>query len=119
MELGCVTRSSRDTVVVRVTGELDIATEAQFRDCLQTAVDSGARRVVVDLDGVAFMDSSALGVLVLVFKTLRADDRVLCLAAPRGPVRGVLAATSVDRVIGVYDSVVAAENGDAAPSAVA
>ena len=46
--------------VVRVSGEIDVATAPKLRDSL-AGVDGD---VVVDLSGVTFMDSTALGALV-------------------------------------------------------
>lgn len=63
----------------------------------------------MDLAGVEFMDSSALGALVVMFKAIRASGGRLCLAGLQPPVRAVLKVTSVDQVIDVYDSVRAAE----------
>jgi anti-sigma B factor antagonist len=56
------------------------------------------------------MDSSALGTLVVVFKTVRDGGGRLCLAAVQAPVRSILAVTSVDRVIDTYDTVQIAED---------
>ncbi|MGC4806829.1 STAS domain-containing protein [Micromonospora sp. DT233] len=102
-------RPGRGCTVLEVHGELDMATSPQLRKGLQRLVDAGDRQVVVDLAGVGFMDSSGLGVLVAMFKALRAADGRLCLAAVQPSVRSVLAVTSVDRAITVYDDVPAAE----------
>jgi anti-sigma B factor antagonist len=114
VDLSLSTRAGRDCAVVEVGGELDMATAPRLADCLQRVLDTGARLVIVDLGAVGFMDSSALGMLVSMFKQLRDDGGRLCLADARGPVRAVLALTSVDRVIDVHDSVAAAEAAGAA-----
>jgi len=103
------TRSGQGCTVVEVRGDLDMATSPRLRAGLQPLVDAGAGQVVVDLAGVAFMDSSALGALAVTFKALRAGGGRLCLAGPQEPVRGLLRVTSVDQVIDVYDTVAAAE----------
>jgi anti-sigma B factor antagonist len=108
MELS--SRPGRDCTVVEARGVLDMTTEPQLREMLQQVIDAGARRVVVDLAEVRLMDSTALGTLVLMFKALRDDAGSLCVAAPRPLVRTVLAVTSVDRAITVYDTVQAAED---------
>lgn len=94
--------------VLEVRGELDLATSPQLHEALRRLVDIGDRQVVVDLAGVGFMDSSGLGALVVAFRALRDTGGRLVLAAVRPPVRNVLAVTSVDRAIQVYDSVPAA-----------
>ncbi|MFI6128178.1 STAS domain-containing protein [Micromonospora sp. NPDC051141] len=104
-------RPGQGCTVVEVRGELDLATSPQLHEALQRLVDTGDRQVVVDLAGVGFMDSSGLGALVVVFRALRETGGRLVLAAVRPPVRNVLAVTSVDRAIRVYDSVPEAEAG--------
>lgn len=102
-------RPGRECVVVEVAGDLDMATSPRLREGLQGVLDAGTINVVVDLAEVEFMDSSALGALVVMFKAARERGGRLCLATVRPPVRGLLTVTSVDRVIEVYDSVPAAE----------
>ncbi|RZU50705.1 anti-sigma B factor antagonist [Krasilnikovia cinnamomea] len=108
MDLLMAARPGRNCTVVEVRGELDMATSAQLGAGLQRLIDAGDRRVVVDLAGVSFMDSSALGALVTAYKALREAGGRLGLAAVQPAVRSVLEITSVDRVIAVYDSVEAA-----------
>ena len=109
MDVRLSVRPGRDCMVVEVAGDLDMATSPQLREGLQRVLDAGTRNVVVDLAGVGFMDSSALGAVVVMFKAARERGGRLCLAAVQPPVRGLLAATSVDQAIGVYDTVLAAE----------
>jgi len=107
VELVVSTRPGDGCTVVEVHGDLDMATQPRLRDGLQPLIGSG--QVVVDLAGVEFMDSSALGALVVMFKAARDGGGRLCLAQVQPPVRTVLSVTSVDRVIDVYDTVQAAE----------
>ncbi|AVT29289.1 MULTISPECIES: STAS domain-containing protein [unclassified Plantactinospora] len=110
MNLLVAVRPGRGCTVLEVAGDLDMATSPQLRDSLQQLVDAGHRQVVVDLSGVGFMDSSALGALVVMFKAFRDLGGRLCVAAVQPAVRSVLTITSVDQVLRVYDSVQAAED---------
>lgn len=94
--------------VVRVDGELDLATGPELRRRLIELVDDGVRHVVLDLSTVPFLDSSALGVFVTGLKRLRIAGGTMRLAACRPPVRAVLKITSLDRVFFLYPSVEAA-----------
>jgi anti-sigma B factor antagonist len=100
-------RPGQGCTVVEVNGDLDMATEPQLRDGLQPLIGSG--QLVMDLGGVGFLDSSALGTLVIMYKAARESGGRLCLAGVQQSVRTVLRITSVDRVIDVYDTVEAAE----------
>ncbi len=107
MDLLLSARPGQGCTVLEVHGDLDMATEPLLRDSLQPLVGSGP--VVVDLTDVGFMDSSALGTLVVMYKAIRDSGSRLSLAGVQQTVRTVLRITSVDRVIDVYDSVQAAE----------
>lgn len=64
------------TSVVSVEGELDLGTAPRLKRMLVDAQHAGAARLVVDLQLVTFMDSTALGVLVGVKKSLAPDARL-------------------------------------------
>jgi anti-sigma B factor antagonist len=51
------------SVVVSVRGELDIVSSERFDDCLSEAAAT-SDRVILDLSGVDFMDTTALAVIV-------------------------------------------------------
>lgn len=84
MDLRLSARDGRACTVVRVGGELDMATSPQLDAFLQTVVDDGATRVVLDFADVTFMDSSGLGVLMLWFKELSGRGGRMCVAAVAG-----------------------------------
>jgi len=50
--------------VVRLTGEIDISNAEQLGDALEAIVGPDARRLVVDLDGLEFMDSAGIAMLL-------------------------------------------------------
>ena len=72
--------------VVEVAGELDLHSAPQLRAELARAIESGAPpRIVVDLGGVTFLDSTGVGVLVGALKRAREAGGKLhfCNAQPR------------------------------------
>ncbi len=109
-----VTAPDRDTsetsewAVVRVDGEIDLATGPELRARLISLVEQGVRHVVLDLSTVPFLDSSALGVFVTGLKRLRMAGGTMRLAASQPAARAVLKITSLDRVFFRYPSVEAA-----------
>jgi anti-sigma B factor antagonist len=99
---------------VQVAGELDMASAPDLRAGLQQVVDHGGDTIVLDLAGVRFIDSSGLGTIVLTYKELQLRAGRLCLAAVQPFVLKVFELTSVDRLVGIYHSVEAAEEDLAA-----
>jgi anti-sigma B factor antagonist len=56
--------SEDSSYVVSVTGEVDVATAPDLRERLHEVIADGPVVLVVDLLGVTFIDSTALGVLI-------------------------------------------------------
>ena len=88
MELGIDSSVQGDHVVLVLAGDVDIHTAPQVRDRLAALQAEGAKSVVVDLSGVGFLDSSALGALVAAHRELEAEGGSLKLAAPEPAERG-------------------------------
>ena len=68
--IGVTTEESHGTVIVRVSGEVDVATSEVLDETLRVLAKRWSGRVAVDLACVTFMDSSGLRALV------RARDRM-------------------------------------------
>jgi anti-sigma B factor antagonist len=58
--------------VVRLTGEIDISNAEPIGDALEAIVGPDARQVVVDLEGLQFMDSA--GIAMLLRTAARVDE---------------------------------------------
>ena len=52
------------TPVLIAQGELDLAAAPSLRGNLRTIIEMGAEMVVLDLEGVSFLDSAALAALI-------------------------------------------------------
>ena len=91
--------------VVSVVGEIDVATAPTLREHLAVHEEAGAGAVVVDLLGVSFLDSMALGVLVGSFKRFResGSDLKLVIAEPR--ILKVFEITDLVRVFPIFSTV--------------
>ena len=68
--------------VVTIRGDLDIVNSGRFDDCLKQA-RAVTKRIILDLAGVDFMDTSALAVIVGHWKKLKTEGGTLILAGAR------------------------------------
>lgn len=71
-------------LVVAPRGRLDTTTSPDLEKRLLSHIDTGARQVVLDLEGIEYISSAGLRVLLLVAKKLRGGggDVVLCGLGP-------------------------------------
>lgn len=95
-------------VVVRCHGRLNMVAAPRLKDLLGDTVEAGHARVVVDLTGTDFVDSSGLGALVGGLKRCRQAGGDLRIAGAGQQVLTVLGLTRLDRVLRPYDDVAAA-----------
>ena len=96
-------RADSDACVVRLDGDFDNATVPRVRESLNTALSEGYRNIVLDLSGVTYMDSSALGFVVWADQRLQPVAGRLALAGANADVARILELTGL---IGVAPSVV-------------
>jgi anti-sigma B factor antagonist len=92
------------TVVVSLAGELDLYNANEVRDALVEAADRKPERLVIDLSGVEFIDSTALGVLIEA-RTRLDNRRAFLLAAPGLEARRALEVSGLDRHFGIHETV--------------
>jgi anti-sigma B factor antagonist len=83
-----------ETAVVTLSGEVDLWSAPDLKRTLYDLLAAGRKRLVLDLSGVRFMDSTALGVLVGLVRRLGSDEQ-LALAAPSTEVLRLLELTGV------------------------
>jgi anti-sigma B factor antagonist len=91
-------RNERGVVVAAVSGEIDVSTVAQFRERLLELADNGGT-LVVDLNRVAFIDSSGLGALVATSRRVAEHGGGLYAVCAQPQPRRLLWMTGVDKRI--------------------
>lgn len=89
------------SIVVRLHGELDMATSPALQRALVGVFDGGGTAVVVDLANLTFMDST--GIAVLLGACRRADEvgQSLVVRGPRRPVLKAFRLTGVDQILSI------------------
>lgn len=97
--------------VVAPTGRLDVLGAPALKDAISEALKNGSPRVVLDLEGVSFVDSTGLGSVIAALKQIRGSQGDLRLAAPNQQVRVVLELTTLDRVFPYFATVEEALTG--------
>lgn len=103
MALEVETRQTEGGVtVVAPTGRLDVAGAPALKDAMSPLTGDGPVKVVIDMEGVSFVDSTGLGSVIAALKQIRGRQGELRLAAPNQQVRVVLELTTLDRIFPYY-----------------
>lgn len=88
--------------IVTAWGELDIAAVPQLRAQLEAALSTGARRLLLDLGGVTFVDSISLAAIVAAKRRMGPGGRV-AIATRHPYVLLILEAGGLDGVVEVFE----------------
>jgi anti-sigma B factor antagonist len=105
VELSLTTRTLGDHTVLAVGGEIDVYTAPQLRTELIRLADQGQVRIVVDLQGVEFLDSTGLGVLVGALKRARVGGGSVELACNQPKILKIFNVTGLEKVFAIHPSV--------------
>ena len=105
MELGLDVTERNGYAVLAVFGEVDVYTAPHFRERLIELVSEGKHRIVVDLEGVDFLASTGLGVLVGGLKRVRAHDGSLDLVCTQERILKIFRITGLTKVFPIHTSV--------------
>lgn len=105
MDLSVTSREQGGRTIVTVSGEIDVYTAPVLREKLNELVGEGQHHLVVDMEGVDFLDSTGLGVLVGGLKKVRQHDGSLHLVCTSEKILKVFRITGLTKVFPIHDSV--------------
>ncbi|MEW5784888.1 MAG: anti-sigma F factor antagonist [Bacillota bacterium] len=89
-----------DCLIVRVRGELDHHQADQFRQTVDQGLDDQrVNRLVLNLEGLSFMDSSGIGLILGRFKRVQQKQGQMAICGVTEAVSKVLEISGVPRVI--------------------
>ncbi len=102
-------REVNGVFLLDVRGRLTIGEPSeQLTDALESAMERGARKLVVNLNGVPQIDSSGISSLVRISSRLTRENGALHLVCGHGRVRDALTVTRLVEAIPTFDTETAA-----------
>jgi anti-anti-sigma factor len=97
-------RREQDRVVLRLAGELDLASSTIFERALEEPEISASPLLVLDLDGLKFVDSSGLRIILLAHERSRERGQEFAITPGSPQVQRLLSITSVSEHLHVLAS---------------
>lgn len=113
MDLAIAEDASQGRTIVKLSGELDIASAPELREQLLAILSRRTpSHLILDLSKLRFIDSSGIAVFVNTERRARLLGCTLALVAPQAPVSRVLQVCGLDQWFVIYASISAlAGNG--------
>ncbi len=88
MQTSLTNRDGKTVVVLQ--GRFDFNSHREFREAIDQAIREAPRDIHVDLGAVEYLDSSALGMLLMLRDKAKAAGKEVALANAQGPVKQVI-----------------------------
>ena len=93
-----------DVTIIRPEGEIDTHNCDSLKEVIQKELRSGAKRLLIDMSNVSYLDSAALGVLVSGFKSARASRAQFKLANMQPPVAKIFQLTRLSKFFDIHQN---------------
>lgn len=91
----------KNTLYIYLIGELDECTALKVKEAIDNLIESvnGVLKVVFNLSGLAFMDSTGIGMLIGRYKKLKAKSISVFIESPTLAIEKVLQVSGLYRIM--------------------
>lgn len=105
----CTSEQVDGSTLVTIAGEIDYNSSSELRNSIKKAIDACQTKLIIDLVGVPYMDSSGVAVLVEALQntTRKKQKLVLCNLQPK--VQGIFEIARLNMVFKIVPDVAAAK----------
>jgi anti-sigma B factor antagonist len=90
--------------VIKPLGVLDSSQANELRQSIIARIQAGSKLILINLQDVVFIDSSGLGALVMVLKSVKSSGSRLFLCSVGEQPRMLFELTGVDRVFEIFSN---------------
>lgn len=98
------TRTVEDATILAPVGEIDLSCAPALRVQINEVQSNRPRRLIIDLSGVPYMDSSGVATLVEAMQTARRTGSKLVLCCLQAKVRSIFEIARLDTVFTIVNS---------------
>ncbi|MGR6836341.1 anti-sigma F factor antagonist [Syntrophomonas erecta] len=93
----------RNTLVVRIKGELDMLISDKLRKEIDTRLENSAiKNLILDLGKVTFIDSSGLGLIIGRYKKVTGSEGRMYIVGAQPPIEKMLYFSGISKLVSMY-----------------
>ncbi|MGI6225242.1 MAG: anti-sigma F factor antagonist [Peptococcales bacterium] len=100
-----VVKIKNDSLIVKVTGDLDLVIAKEFRESVDKIImDRPIKNLILDLSEVDFIDSSGLGAILGRYKIIQQRGGKMSIWDAKVSVRRILDLSGIMKIIPVFNT---------------
>ena len=92
-----------DVEVLKLEGRLDASSAKDIKEKVELLTKENRVKLVIDMEGIDFIDSSGLGSLVSSLRSVNKLGGDIKISALKAQVRAIFELTRLHRIFGIYD----------------
>lgn len=100
-----INKQKKDAVIIKIDGELDHHTAEEVRDQMDNVLGNPTiKHLILDMDGLVFMDSSGIGVIIGRYKTIASRKGKVCIINANPHIQKILEVSGLYKLMKEYKS---------------
>lgn len=100
-----IQKKSEDKLIIELNGRLDANTAGNLEQTLVPLIQAGEQYIVLNMDGLEYISSAGLRVLLMSLKLIRKNDGRLVLAGMKSFIKEVFDIAGFTPIFEVIDSI--------------
>ncbi len=92
-------RSTPEALEVSLTGRLEFTDHDKLREIVELLAGAQARRFVIDLSGLEFIDSAGLGMLLILQEEAEQSEVAMVVRGPQGDVKRSIDLAKIGEIV--------------------
>ncbi len=97
-------RETQGVPILVLSGKLDTFAKNAFKEAMGKHREAQAKRVIVDMRGVSFIDSAGLGSLALAVKTFQEIKGSVIVVNPQDTVKSILQNVNFSKLLPMFET---------------
>lgn len=103
MDIKVAVRDHSDRVsIAEIQGEIDVYTSPKLKESLTKLIEKGKYNIIIDLEGVRYIDSTGLGVLIGTLKKVREHNGTISIICCNPQIKKIFNITGLIKIFGIY-----------------
>lgn len=95
---------NNETMGINIEGEIDVYTSPKVKEALNDLINKGHYNLIVNLEGVSYIDSTGLGVLIGALKRVKEHNGDIKLICNNMQIKKIFDITGLVKIFGIFSS---------------
>ena len=93
---------SNEIMGINIEGEIDVYTSPKVKEALNDLINKGHYNLIVNLEGVSYIDSTGLGVLIGALKRVKENNGDIRLICNNMQIKKIFDITGLVKIFGIF-----------------